>query len=146
MKGIVGEYGMLVLAVIAASIIAVYSFGTQQGGIREQAASIRPRPQLKAGTNISELQEILNKEPPQLEILTPKLTAGKTYAWMEFVKKAEDSDGQRLAVEIECVAGFDGTEREETETTVQKGTYMVTYCVRDQYGLATKKQVCFVAD
>lgn len=146
MKGVVGEYGMLVIVMIIASVMAVYSFGSQSGSVRDQVAFIQPKQTLTAGNNMNQLKYILEKANPELEIQTQKLTAGERYCWMQFVIKAVDADGQKLEVALMSVTGPDKTERNELETVVQKGTYTVTYRVADQDGLTTEKQVYFVAD
>lgn len=146
MKGVLGEYGMLILVVIVTSIIAIFSFGSQSGGVREQASSIRPRQNLKAGNNMTQLRKVLEKDDPTLEIETQKLKAGNKYEWTQFVTNAADADGRELEVKVNGVTDPDGKERKELETIVKKGMYTVVYQVTDQEGLVTKKQVGFVAD
>ena len=146
MKRVIGEYGMIVIAAVVASVIAIFGFGGQSSGFLRQIASVRPQPHLKTGSNLEQLKMVIDRNPPILEIQVQKLRAGERYFWAQFVSNAVDADGRKLEAEIICVVDPKGQERKESETIVEKGMYIVTYQITDRLGLSAKKEVCFAAD
>jgi len=155
MKSFMGEYGRMIIVIVIAVPILFYLFRTGDYGFQGQISEAKPQETVKS--EVPNVDESAFRKKPTLEVQAKKLVVKQSYDLLshEFVTKCVNHDGTELTPEVtkivyQKVAGSEETflEASSSLTPDKKGTYKVTYSVRDPQvlKLRTEKTVLFVAD
>lgn len=132
MKTVLGEYGRLIILLIASAGIFAYFFGA---GFRRQIAEVRPKETLKA---ISQSEKLVTQQDTitqSLTVKTEKLKTGECYDLLSFCTEAYGKENGRFPVEIVQIINPKGkdlmAENEEYNPgqfiPEEKGIYEVVY-------------------
>lgn len=155
MKGFVGEYGRIAIVIVIAVPILLFLFSTGSNSFQGQISEAKPQETVKS--EVPDVDESAFRKKPTLEIQKKKLAVNQTYDLLsnEFVIKCVNHDGTKLTPKVTKIVyqNFAGSEETVIEassflTPDKKGTYKVTYFVRDPQvlKLKTEKTVLFVVD
>jgi hypothetical protein len=153
MKSLIGQYGKIIIVVLAAMGILIFAIGQGTGSFQ----SLLPKPVASMGKEDSqkELSEIINRPSPMLSVSVNRLNAGTVYNLLDkdyFKIKATNADGKALDVSVQKIVGPDGKDVSVESADVftpDKGVYKVTYYTEEIYQTLTKstdKTYTFVSD
>lgn len=134
MKSFLEEYGMfIVYTIIGITLVgSVAFFSYNYAPLKEQVPKVE---NISAGNNSS----LAGSELPTLEVTSSILEKGKPFYPTNYIVKAEDSEGNDLKNKVEI---YD----EEKVDVNTKGSYIVTYVLKDNKGLTTRLEVSFLVD
>lgn len=131
MKAILGEYGRLIILIIASAGIFAYFFGT---GFRRQLVEIKPKETLRAVSQSRELEIQQTAEKQTLTVKTEKLKTGECYDLLSFCTDAYGKEnGHKVEIiQITDPKGMDLLAEDQTCDPArfvpeEKGVYEVVY-------------------
>lgn len=138
MKSMLGEYGKLIILVIAAVGLFVYFLGT---GFRSQMQVVKPQENLKAASQSEKLAAQQDGEKATLTVRTEKLKIGEQYDLLSFCTEAYGKEDGRFPVEVVQITTPEGKNLMEGEVACdpgafvpeEKGVYAVVYQASQWY-------------
>ncbi len=153
MKGLLGEYGRVVIVLSAVLGILAFLLGAGAGSFSQ----IIKKPEASYGKQDSEaiVDDIQDREPPTLEIQGMKLSAGSIYDLSDtglMGISARNADGQELPVTVHEITDKEGRKMDPGSADYfmpERGMYRVVYHTEETYRGAVKameETYVFVAD